>query len=61
MGAEIKKRLKQHSFIIHLEEQDSERLAGYLRESGMKKRAFMQKAILKYLNEQDTSSVSEGN
>jgi predicted DNA-binding protein len=53
MGAAIKKSLKQHSFIIHLEQEDSERLDQYLRNSGMKKRAFMQKAILKYLGEQE--------
>jgi len=49
MGAE--KTDKIHSFMINLSKQDSERLSAYLRESGMKKRAFMQKAILKYLNE----------
>jgi hypothetical protein len=38
--------------MINLSKQDSERLEVYLRESGMKKRAFMQKAILKYLGEQ---------
>lgn len=49
--------IHMHSFHVMLEKQDSERLEDYLRESGMKKRAFMQKAILKYLREQD----AEGN
>jgi hypothetical protein len=47
------KDIKQHSFHVMLDRQDSERLEVYLRESGMKKRAFMQKAILKYLGEQE--------
>jgi len=53
MGAEKQGNTEIHSFRIELEKQDSERLNVYLRESGMKKRAFMQKAVLKYLGEQE--------
>jgi hypothetical protein len=47
------KEKQEHSFKLYLDKQDSERLKAYLRESGVKKRAFMQKAILKYLGEQE--------
>ena len=53
MGAEKQDKMEYHAFRIELAKEDSERLKAYLRESGMKKRAFMQKAVLKYLGEQE--------
>ena len=46
-------KMVEHSFRIQLSESDSGRLRAYLHETGMKKRFFMQKAILRYIEENE--------
>ena len=43
----------QHSFRVQLSEEYSEKLAAYLLVMGMKKQAFMEKAIIRYLEENE--------
>ena len=49
-------KMKEHTFRIQISESDSERLKTYLRETGMKKRFFMQNALLRYLEEKEQNT-----
>jgi len=53
MRPETTEKTKVHSFTITLSEDDSERFEAYLRRTGIKKLAVAQKAILKYLEDND--------
>ena len=46
-------KMKEHTFRIQISESDSARLEAYLHENGMKKRFFMQKAVRRYLDENE--------
>jgi len=47
-------RLLNHFFKIQLNEAESERLNVYVRETGVKKVALIRKALLRYLDEQNS-------
>lgn len=47
-------RLQNHFFKIQLNETESERLDNYVRETGIKKVVLVRKALLRYLDEQNS-------
>jgi len=56
MGEEMVENMVKHSFTITLSEADSERFEAYLRRTGIKKLAVAQKAIVRYLDENEQKS-----
>ena len=46
-------KMKEHSFMIRLNEAESERFEAFVHESGMKKIAIARKAILRYIEEKE--------
>ena len=53
MESAMKEKIKRHAFQVYLTQSESERLDAYLNRTGMKKYAVVQKAIIKYLDDNE--------